>query len=219
VTPGSDGVWVRLGSGAAQQFDDVILTVPCGQVRAVCPGLTPAEVDRLGRVVYQGIVCPSLLLRRPLGDRYITSITDSWVPFTAVIEMTALVDRSAFGGQNLVYLPRYLTQESPMWERSDEDILAEFTRALTRMYPDLRAEDIVASKVARARDVLALSTLHYSRDALPPLQTSLPGVFIVNSAQIAAGTLNVNETVALANRQAAAYLRAAPARALRVAAG
>jgi protoporphyrinogen oxidase len=219
VTPGGDGVWVRLGSGAARQFDDVILTVPCGQVRALCPGLTPAEVDRLGRVVYQGIVCPSLLLRRPLGDRYITSITDSWVPFTAVIEMTALVDRSAFGGQNLVYLPRYLTQESPMWERSDEDILAEFTQALTRMYPGLRAEDIVASKVARARDVLALSTLHYSRDALPPLQTSLPGVFIVNSAQIAAGTLNVNETVALANRQAAAYLRAAPARALRVAAG
>ena len=219
VTPGSDGVWVRLGSGAAREFDDVILTVPCGQVRALCPGLTSAEVDRLGRVVYQGIVCPSLLLRQPLGDRYITSITDSWVPFTAVIEMTALVDRSAFGGHSLVYLPRYLTQESSMWGRSDEDILAEFTQALTRMYPDLRAEDIVATKVARARDVLALSTLHYSRDALPPLQTSLPGVFIVNSAQIAAGTLNVNETVALANRQAAAYLRTAPARALRVAAG
>jgi hypothetical protein len=41
-------------------------------------------------------------------------------------------------------------------------------------------------------------------------------VFIVNSAQIAAGTLNVNETVALANRQAQALLtvtrqRAVPA--------
>jgi protoporphyrinogen oxidase len=219
VTPGSGGVWVRLASGAAREFDDVILTVPCGQVRALCPGLSPAEADRLGRVVYQGIVCPSLLLRRPLGDRYITSITDGWVPFTAVIEMTALVDRRAFDGHSLVYLPRYLTQESPVWDRSDEEILAEFTEALTRMYPDLRPEDIVARRVGRARDVLALSTLHYSRDALPPLQTSLPGVFVVNSAQIAAGTLNVNETVALANRQAAAYLRTSPLRAVRVAAG
>jgi protoporphyrinogen oxidase len=219
VTPGSDGVWVRLGSGTAREFDDVILTVPCGQIRALCPGLSPAELDRLGRVVYQGIVCPSLLLRRPLADRYITSITDGWVPFTAIIEMTALVDRRAFGGQSLVYLPRYLTQESPMWERSDEDILAEFTQALIRMYPDLRAEDIVARKVARAREVLALSTLHYSRDALPPLQTTIPGVFIVNSAQIAAGTLNVNETVALATRQAAAYLRTPPMRAVRAAVG
>jgi protoporphyrinogen oxidase len=219
VTPASGGVWVRSASGTAREFDDVILTVPCGQVRALCPNLTPAELDRLGRVVYQGIVCPSLLLRRPLGGLYITSITDGWVPFTAVIEMTALVDRSAFGGHTLVYLPRYLTQDSAMWECSDEDVLAEFTQALCRMYPDLRTEDIVARKVARARDVLALSTLHYSRDALPPLQTSLPGVFIVNSAQIAAGTLNVNETIALADRQAAAYLRTTPMRAVRVAAG
>jgi hypothetical protein len=106
-----------------------------------------------------------------------------------------------------------------VWDRSDEEILAEFTEALRRMYPELRAEDIVARKVARARDVLALSTLHYSRDALPPLQTSLPGVFIVNSAQIAAGTLNVNETVTLANRQADAFLRTAPRQAAWAAAG
>ena len=161
----------------------------------------------------------SLCCAGQTGEHYITSITDEWVPFTAVIEMTALVDRRSFGGHSLVYLPRYLTQDSSLWSRSDEDILAEFTAALARMYPDFRSSDIVARKVARARDVLALSTLHYSRDALPPLRTSLPGVYIVNSAQIAAGTLNVNETVALANRQAGAYLQAAPRRAARAAAG
>ena len=219
VTSTSGGVAVHPAAGEAREFDDVILTVPCGQVRALCPGLTPAELARLDRVVYQGIVCPSLLLRRPLGGHYITSITDGWVPFTAVIEMTALVDRGSFGGCSLVYLPRYLTQDSPVWGRSDEEILAEFTEALHRMYPELRAEDIVARRVARARDVLALSTLHYSRDALPPLQTSLPGVFMVNSAQIAAGTLNVNETVTLANRQADAFLRTAPRQAAWAAAG
>jgi protoporphyrinogen oxidase len=216
VAPGRDGVSVRPAAGKPREFDDAVLTVPCGQVRTLCPGLTPAELARLGRVVYQGIVCPSLLLRRPLGEHYITSITDAWVPFTAVIEMTALVDRRSFGGHSLVYLPRYLTQDSAVWQRSDEEILEESIEALRRMYPRLQAEDIVARKVARARDVLAISTLHYSRDALPPLQTSLPGVFIVNSAQIAAGTLNVNETVALANRQAQALLtvtrrRAVPA--------
>jgi len=206
VTPGQDGVSVRPVGGEPREFDGAVLTVPCAQVGVLCPDLTPAELARLGRVVYQGIVCPSLLLRHPLGEHYITSITDLWVPFTAVIEMTALVDRRTFGGHSLVYLPRYLTQDSPVWKRTDEEILGEFIEALRRMYPRLQAEDIVARKVARARDVLALSTLHYSRDALPPLQTSLPGVFVVNSAQIAAGTLNVNETVGLANRQAQALL-------------
>jgi hypothetical protein len=50
--------------------------------------------------------------------------------------------------------------------------------------------------------VLAISTLNYSRDSLPPSRTSLDNVFIANSAQIASGTLNVNETVGLANRKA-----------------
>ena len=48
------------------------------------------------------------------------------------------------------------------------------------------------------RHVLAVSTLDYSTVALPPVRT-LSNVFIANSAQIANGTLNVNETIGLAN--------------------
>ncbi len=70
------------------------------------------------------------------------------------------------------------------------------------MYPDFRADDVIASRVARARDVQAISTLNYSSDFLPALATSIDHVFVVNSAQIAYGTLNVNETLALAARQA-----------------
>jgi hypothetical protein len=49
---------------------------------------------------------------------------------------------------------------------------------------------------------MALSTVNYSSHVLPPVETSLPNVFLVNSAQIVNGTLNVNETVGLANDKA-----------------
>jgi hypothetical protein len=58
--------------------------------------------------------------------------------------------------------------------------------------------------VARAREVQAISTLDYSRALLPPLETSVDRIYVVNSAQIAYGTLNVNETLALAERQGTA---------------
>jgi protoporphyrinogen oxidase len=199
VTDEGDSVRVRLAGGAEHTFDRVVLTVPCPRVVALCPQLTPAERARLGRVVYQGIVCASALLRRPLGGYYITNITDDGVPFTAVIEMTALVDRDRFGGQTLVYLPRYLTQDDAFWQASDAEVRSTFLAALGRMYPDLRPEDVTAFQVARVREMLALTTLDYSRSACPPIETSMPNVFIVNSAQIVNGTLNVNETVALAN--------------------
>jgi len=197
-----EGARVRLAGGSEHTFDRVVLTVPCPRILALCPQLSPSERARLGRVVYQGIVCASVLLRRPLGGYYITNITDAGIPFTAVIEMTALVDRGRFGGQTLAYLPRYLTQNDPFWEASDADVRAAFLAALGRMYPELRPDDVIAFQVARVRDMLAITTVDYSRSACPPLQTSLPNVFIVNSAQIVNGTLNVNETVALANHGA-----------------
>jgi protoporphyrinogen oxidase len=153
--------------------------------------------------MYQGIVCASLLLRKPLASFYITNITDSWVPFTGVIEMSALVDQEAFGGNALVYLPKYLTQTDPFWKKTDAEVVESFLAALERMYPRFDRKDLIASQVARVREMLAVSTLNYSDRSRPPLRTSLPNVYIANSAQIANGTLNVNETVALANQSAA----------------
>lgn len=203
VTNELDSAEVRYADGATRRFDDVILTVPCPQVAELCPQLTSAERARLGRVVYQGIACASMLLTRPLARYYVTNIVDDWVPFTAVVEMTTLIDPSRVGGHALVYLPRYLAQDDPFWKRSDDEIRAEFVDALARMYPEFRPEHVVAFQVARVRSVLAVSTLHYSERALPPLRTSLAHVHVVNSAQIANGTLNVNETVGLANAKAA----------------
>jgi protoporphyrinogen oxidase len=169
--------------------------------------LSASEAQRLRRVRYQGIVCASLVLRRPLAEYYVTNITDDGLPFTAVIEMTALVDPQAFGGHSLVYLPKYLPSDDPAFERPDDELQAEFLAGLRRMYPHFREDDMLAFRVSRVRHVLAISTLNYS-DHLPPRQTSIPGLFIVNSAQIVNGTLNVNETVRLAEEAAPELLAA-----------
>lgn len=186
---------VSMADGEKLVFDKVVATVPTGAVAALCPQLAADERRRLQDVVYQGIVCASLLIRKPLSSFYVTNITDRWVPFTGVIEMTALVDKDRFGGNSLVYLPCYLTQTDPFWNKSDAEVEEAFLAALERMYPHFSRSDVIEFKVARARQVLAVSTLGYSDKALPPVATSLPNVFVLNSAQIANGTLNVNETL------------------------
>ena len=125
-----------------------------------------------------------------------TNITDDWVPFTAVIEMSTLVDREEFGGNSLVYLPKYVAPNDPLFEESDESIQERFVSALEKMYPDFSRDDLVAFRISRVRHVVSLSMLGYSQQ-LPPMETSLPGVFAVNSAQITNATLNVNDTVKL----------------------
>jgi len=179
------------------EFDRVVLTTPSPVISRLCPGLSRDEHRRHNALQYQGIVCASVLLKRPLDRFYVTNITDDWVPFTAVIEMSTLVDRAEFGGNSLVYLPKYVAPDDPLFQESDDSIQERFVAALERMYPHFQRDDILAFRISRVRNVVSLSTLDYSNH-LPPMRTSMPGVFAVNSAHIVNGTLNVNETVKLA---------------------
>jgi protoporphyrinogen oxidase len=199
-------VAVKFAGQEQMNFDQVVLTMPSTVAAKLCPQLTDAERAAFAAVRYQGIICASVVLKNPLATFYVTNLIDSWVPFTAVIEMTTLVNRDQFGGNCLVYLPKYVDPADPMFEQPDADIQESFLSALERMYPAFKRSDVLAFKVSRVRRVLAISTLNYSEN-LPPMQTSIPGVHILNSAHIANGTLNVNETLALANTAAASVAR------------
>ena len=192
----SGSIEVEDTAGEQQSFDRVVVTTPAPVAAKLCPQLTTDETTRLERVEYLGIVCASLLLKKPLAGYYVTNITDP-APFTGVIEMTTLIDPAQIGSHTLVYLPKYATADDPVWSRTDEQIEAEFLAALSRLYPDFSPADVLACRISRVRHVFALSTLDYSR-RVPPIATSVPGLWLVNSSQIINGTLNVNETIRLA---------------------
>jgi protoporphyrinogen oxidase len=209
VGPSGDGVAVTLEHGDPLHFDRVIVTAAAPLASRLAPELTDREHALLNGVTYQGIVCASLLLKKPLAHYYVTNITDDWVPFTAVIEMSALVDRSEFGGNSLVYLPKYVAPDDPHFRLSDDEIQERFVTALERMYPHFSRRDILAFRVSRVRHVFAVSTLGYS-EQVPPVTSSVPGLYCVNSANIVNGTLNVNETLALADSVIPQVLGATP---------
>ena len=204
------GVAVDLGDDATERFDRVAVTLAAPLAARLCPDLAPAERAQLESIRYQGIVCASVLLRRPLAGYYVTNITDEWVPYTAVIEMTALVDPARFGGRGLVYLPKYVPPDDPLFDADDDAIRARFLSALARMVPDLSLDrDVLAFRVSRVRNVFPVATLRYS-ERVPSMWTSVPGLHLVGSAQIVNGTLNVDESVRLAERAARTLLGAPP---------
>jgi protoporphyrinogen oxidase len=196
---------LQFQSGKVAIFDQVIVTTAAPIAAQLCPQLSVQEKTLLKGIQYQGILCASVLLKQPLSTYYVTNITEDWVPFTGVIEMTTLVKPEAFGGRSLVYLPKYVPSEDPALKRSDEMLQAEFIEALERMYPQFQASDVLSFQVSRVKYVVAVPTLNYSQ-TLPPMQTSLTGLHIINSAHILNGTLNVNETVQLAEQAAVMLL-------------
>jgi protoporphyrinogen oxidase/ubiquinone/menaquinone biosynthesis C-methylase UbiE len=206
----SGGLRLVFHNAHEEVCENAVLTVPAPSVATLCPQLSEEERQAFHNVEYQGILCASALLTRPLSDYYVTNLTDGTLPFTGIVDVTALVDPEEFGGRGLVYLPKYVSQNDPAWSLSDGDLQKSFENGLSRVYPAFRSCDVLAFRVSRVRDVFALPLLDYSR-RLPPMRTSVAGLFAISSAHIVHGTFNVNETVSLANR-AAAWLLAAEGR-------
>ncbi len=179
-------------------YDQVIVTTPSPQAINLCPEISDKEKHLLQELKYIGVICPSFLLKKSLGNCYITNITDSWVPFTGIIEMSALVDKSNFKGATLVYLPKYIPSNDERFDLTDDQIVKPFYEALRKVFPHLDQTDLISANVSRARFVFTQPTFSYSQK-LPPVITSVKNLFVVNNAHIINGTNNVNEIIILAD--------------------
>lgn len=183
-----------------QVFERVVMTNPSPMIARSCPQLNADERKRLLGAEYLGVVCTSLLLDQPLGGYYVTNIIDRWVPLTGIIEMGAIVEPKYMEGGYLVYLPQYLLSTDGRFNEPDAAIEERCVKTLTQIYPHFQPNQIRAIRTAKARHVMALPTLDYSQQ-LPPVVSSIPGLFLLNSAQITVGNLNVNEVLEIVERE------------------
>jgi protoporphyrinogen oxidase len=185
---------------ATQEFDKVISTLSSKESVKITEGLTDAEMQKHNDIKYLGVICPSVLLKKSISPYYVTNITDSWPPFTGIIEMTALIDKNETKGNHLVYLPKYVNPDDELFDKDEKDLRDLFLGSLYKMYPNLSDEDLNFWGVSKARIVFALPTINYSKK-VPGVTTSLGNYYIINSAQIINGTLNVNETIQVAENK------------------
>ena len=197
VTSVAAGPVVETESGV-DYFDHVAVTAPGPIASRLIVELSEEYRSRLASTHYVGIICPSVVTKNPLSDFYLTYLHDP-APFTAIVEMSAFVDRAEFGGRSLLYLPKYAAADDPIFEQSDDEIEDQFLNHLSAIHPRFDRGDVVAFKISRARYVFPVSTLGRSSH-VPPFATGVPGVSVISSAQIVNGTLNVNETLEIADR-------------------
>lgn len=193
----SNDVILTHHDGTQTHYDRVIITAAPPIVPLLCPQLSTSERQRLSEVAYLGIACASLLLDHAISRYYITNILDRWVPFTGIIEMSALVDKSEFGGLSLVYLPRYLPADAPELTADDPAQQTRILEILEKMYPAFSRTHVRAFQMSRVKYIMPVPTAQLQQNPLP-LRTSLPGIFTLNTGHITDGVLTVNKIMGLA---------------------
>lgn len=194
-----DGV-VIIANGQTRRFDRVISTVPSHVFRTLAPGVLFKEIEPSARPQFLGVVCMALVLRKPLTKFYVTNLVERGLPFTGIIEVTALTGRREMNGRHLVMLPRYDMPDSPWFVRPESEITSEFLAALRRIWPDID-ENIVNVHVSRAPYVQAL-WLEGPPARHEPLSTPDARVWCVNAELAGRDTLNNNAIVKVADAAA-----------------
>lgn len=190
--------------------DGVVLTTPNRVVASMLQVEDHQYKERLGQVMYLGIVCTVLVLKRKLSSFYVTNVAEK-IGFTGVIEMTNLIDpEQETNGRHLVYLPRYTSPSDPLFAASNDEIWAHIQPDLKRIFPDLQEEDIESRYVFRHKDVQPVPTIDYSMIA-PPVRTPVAGVYLANTSQIINNTLNNNAMTSIAEATCDALMQDIPA--------
>jgi protoporphyrinogen oxidase len=179
-----------------ESFDRVIGTLPSPALLRILKDLSTEERSRLGETEYLGVLCTSLLLDGPLGGYYVTNITDPGIPLTGVIETGSMLPPEKLNGHYLVYLPNYKLANDDAFDETDEVIHERCIATLEQMYPKFHRDQVRAIQTARAKYVMAIPTLNYSEKRANVVAKS-PGLYLLNSARIVDGTLNVNEILRL----------------------
>lgn len=164
-------------------FDAVVATVQTPLFLRLAPGLPETYREFLGKTRYMGIVCPLLVLDRPLSPYWTLNITDDRIPFTGVIETTNYIDPQYVGGYHLVYLPKYTQAESHWFRLSDDQVREVWLGHLEQMFPDFDRKAIRHMLVHRERYVEPIHPLN-SLDLIPPVATPVARLYLANTAQI-----------------------------------
>lgn len=173
---------VRIGE-EVRSFDAVVVTLQAPIFQRLIPGAPKDYLDFLSKTDYIGIVCPLLVLDRPLTEYWTLNITDERVPFTGAIETTAYIDPQYVGGHHLVYLPKYTAPGSPWQKKSDEEIRSIWMENLKTMFPGFDESWIKYFLIHRERYVEPLHPLN-STHLIPPVKTPIEGLYLSTTAQI-----------------------------------
>lgn len=178
-----DGGWRILTSNGVVTSDRVIATAALPLIADMVRGwAAPDYVKSLERIQYIGNVCLVLELDRPLSKTYWLNVNDPRFPFVAVIEHTNFQRAETYGGNHIVYLPKYLPHTDSLYSMSADELLDYALPYLQKMFPKMERNWIQRHHLWRARWSQPVVEKYYS-SLIPAEDGPKNGLHICSMAQ------------------------------------
>ena len=180
-------------------FDAVIAAIPSFSFLPLVDELPESYKEKLQMTAYQATACLVLTLKQSLSPFYWMNISDTSMPFVAVVEHTNLVNRSNYNNKHIIYVSNYLTQDSLLYHMNARELLDHYLPYLRKINPEFNPEwieDYFLWKDEAAQPVIGT---HYSQ-YIAEHRTPISGLYLANTTQIYPEDRGMNYSIRLGNK-------------------
>lgn len=185
-------------NGTIEPCDTVVATIPLKYVTKIAPDLRDDERARIDAIANIGVVCVLLKLRKPLTPYFWLNINDDSIQIPGLIEYTNL---NALG-DHVVYAPFYMPKSHPKYRAEDRLFIDEVLGYVRRINPEFSDNWILATHASRYEFAQTVCTPNFFAK-LPPMQTSLKGFFMADTAYYYPEDRSISESVKVGKKLAA----------------
>ncbi len=189
---------IRLGEEAIE-FDAVVSTVALPLVCRMLPKECAEYRGRLAEVKYIGVVCMILKLAKPLTDSFWINVNDPRIAFNGIVEYTNLNSRPDMQGSKIAYIPYYLKTSNERYTYRDEDLLKEYSKALTLVGQDFTSAWIQDWRVFRDPYAQAVCSTNFSQK-MPEQKSPIDGFYVIDSTQLYPSDRTISGMIGLAKK-------------------
>jgi protoporphyrinogen oxidase len=206
-----EGGGLQLTTPQGQEtFEAAISTVGPGLMARLTPDLPPDYLGQLLNLKSMGAVVLILALKHQLMKRtYWLNLParspdqrQNEFPFMALVEHTNYVPPGHFGGEHLVYCGDYVSPDHRYFEMSQEELLATFLPALTKVNLAFEPGWVRRSWLFRAKYAQPVPPVNHSAN-IPPLRTPIPGLYFASMSHVYPWDRGTNYAVEMGRRVAA----------------
>ena len=188
----------RTGKKLSKEYDLVISTLP-SPIFSKLIDLPELKKDKMF-----GLGAMTMLLRLKkkilLDGTYWLNINEKNWPFVAMVEHDNLISSSHYNNESLVYLGRYLEPSDPEYQKSTEQLLADYRPYLKKLDPDFD-QNLIEAKVFKAPFAQPISFINQSQ-YLPKFNTSLNNLYWVSMQHVYPFDRGINHAVSSARKLA-----------------
>jgi protoporphyrinogen oxidase len=191
-------------SSGSEAFDQCLVTTSPALLSRLAPELPEQYLKGLLSLKSMGAVVLALSLHHqlsPQGYYWYNIPKSAGFPFLAVVEHTNFLEPAYFGGDHIVYVGDYLETDHEYFRLTQEELLARFLPALSRINPSFQPGWVKKSWLFRTSYAQPVPEVNHSLN-IPAIQTPLAGLYFASMSQVYPWDRGTNFAVEIGRRAA-----------------